>query len=285
MNTYKQVQDLIASWKAQGLSKSDLIRNTAGACLGWPYVWGAYGQQCTPAHRKAYAQRSACPAAEAEQILKRCPVCSGKSDSCSGCKYYPGGRVLDYDCRGFTRWLLGQAGITLNGAGATSQWNTASNWAEKGKISDLPAGQVCCLFMQSGSTMSHTGMCMGDGTLIHCSGEVKKGEVTDRGWTHYAIPKGIGSSGAYVEDSHRPSPDPGPEPVKKPTVRKGSRGAAVKEMQEILLRKGYDLGKWGADGIFGNKTLAAVKAFQKEAGIQVDGICGPQTWTELLKEG
>lgn len=130
MNTYAKVQSLITAWKSQSLSRTDLIRAIAEACLGWPYVWGAGGQKCTPSHRRAYAARSACPEGEAARILKKCPVCSGKQEACSVCKYYPGGPVLDFDCRGFTRWLLAQAGVSLQGAGATSQWNTESNWEE-----------------------------------------------------------------------------------------------------------------------------------------------------------
>lgn len=292
MNNYKQVEDLVASLKAQGLSKSEIIVETARACIGWPYVWGGYGQYCSPANRKAYAERAVCPSAEAEQIRKNCRVLNGKSDSCSGCKYYPSGRVRFFDCRGFTRWLLQQVGLSLKGAGATSQWNDDSNWAKKGSISDLPQGQVCCLFKREGTKMSHTGMHIGNGILIHCSGEVKQGKITDRGWTHYAIPNGIGSGGAYVVENSTselqagpepaPEPQPKPQPVTRPMLRKGSRGDAVKEMQARLIERGYNLGKCGADGIFGKMTLAAVKAFQKAKGLKVDGICGPLTWGALL---
>ena len=78
MNTYAKVQSLITAWKSQSLSRTDLIRAIAEACLGWPYVWGAAGQKCTPSHRRAYAARSACPEGEAARILKKCPVCSGE---------------------------------------------------------------------------------------------------------------------------------------------------------------------------------------------------------------
>ena len=55
-------------------------------------------------------------------------------------------------------------------------------------------------------------------------------------------------------------------------------------MQSILISTGYDLGKWGVDGVFGKQTLATVKAFQKNCGIKVDGIVGKDTWSYLLKE-
>ena len=283
MNNFKQVESLIAQWKASGLFASEIIVKTAEACLGWPYVWGAYGQKCTPSHRKAYANRSACPSGEAEQIRKKCPVCSGKKSGCEGCKYYPGGPVLDFDCRGFTRWVLGQAGFSLMGAGATSQWDNSSNWARKGLIADLPDGQVCCLFMQNGKKMSHTGLHVGGGSIIHCSGEVKRGKTTDRGWTHYAILKGL--EGETLTRLEAQVVQTVSASVSRPMLRKGSRGEPVRELQAKLMDLGYDLGVYGADGIFGKKTLAAVKAFQKDCGINVDGIAGPVTYGKLYGEG
>ncbi|WP_054635162.1 N-acetylmuramoyl-L-alanine amidase [Thalassobacillus sp. C254] len=53
------------------------------------------------------------------------------------------------------------------------------------------------------------------------------------------------------------------------------RGNDVKDIQADLTKLGYDLGE--VDGIFGPKTDAAVRAFQKNAKITVDGIVGPQT--------
>ena len=268
MNTYAKVQFLITAWKSQSLSRTDLIRAIAEACLGWPYVWGAAGQKCTPSHRLAYAARSACPEGEAARILKKCPVCSGKQEACSVCKYYPGGPVLDFDCRSFTRWLLAQAGVSLQGAGATSQWDTESNWEEKGPIADLPAGKVCCVFMRDGSSMSHTGMHLGNGEIIHCSGEVKRGKAADRGWTHYAVPRGM--------DGSPPAPE-------KPVLRRGASGEYVLQVQEILLKLGYDLSPWGADGKCGKKTEAAVRAFQTKNGLKQDGIVGKETYAALEK--
>lgn len=67
--------------------------------------------------------------------------------------------------------------------------------------------------------------------------------------------------------------------VKRPTVKKGSRGADVTYLQQQLASRGYGVGK--IDGIFGNKTLEAVKAFQAENGLAVDGSVGPKTWAAL----
>lgn len=55
----------------------------------------------------------------------------------------------------------------------------------------------------------------------------------------------------------------------------------VRSYQEQLLALGFDLGPTGADGVLGSKTKAAVKAFQKERGLLVDGIVGRDTSAAL----
>lgn len=60
-------------------------------------------------------------------------------------------------------------------------------------------------------------------------------------------------------------------------LRNGSEGADVKELQSLLIQLDYDLGKWGADGDFGDATEIAVKEFQTKAKIDIDGEVGPQT--------
>ena len=66
-----------------------------------------------------------------------------------------------------------------------------------------------------------------------------------------------------------------------PTLRKGSKGAYVTLLQKQLLDRGYGLGSWGADGDFGSATEKAVRAFQGDQGLAVDGIVGPKTWAAL----
>lgn len=58
-------------------------------------------------------------------------------------------------------------------------------------------------------------------------------------------------------------------------LRKGSTGKAVKDLQKKLIAKGFALPLYGADGDYGDETVAAVKALQKAASIIIDGIYGP----------
>jgi len=48
-----------------------------------------------------------------------------------------------------------------------------------------------------------------------------------------------------------------------------------------LLLHGYDVGVYGMDGQFGQATRAALLRFQKEKGLEADGICGTEVWTAL----
>jgi hypothetical protein len=72
-----------------------------------------------------------------------------------------------------------------------------------------------------------------------------------------------------------------------PTLRKGSNGDSVSQVQRILKKLGYDLGAYGPagdgiDGDFGKKTDEAVRKLQKEYGLTVDGVVGPKTWAVLI---
>jgi peptidoglycan hydrolase-like protein with peptidoglycan-binding domain len=62
-------------------------------------------------------------------------------------------------------------------------------------------------------------------------------------------------------------------------LRLGATGEEVKILQTGLNGKGYAL---VADGVFGPRTEAAVRQFQSDRGLQVDGIVGPQTWGALV---
>lgn len=68
-------------------------------------------------------------------------------------------------------------------------------------------------------------------------------------------------------------------PVIPPTIRRGSKGANVRKLQQELNKNGAKL---VVDDDFGAKTEAAVKAYQKSKKLTADGIVGPKTWALLL---
>ena len=241
--------------KEENMTRAEQLIGWARTELGSPYIFGAAGQKCTPAYRQQVMKNKP---EYAEAIQKNCPVLSGKQAACAGCKYE--GRKA-YDCRGLTReGLRAMTGRPIMGAGATSQWNDASNWDVKGPIQAMPE-KPCIVFVQKGSTMSHTGIYAGGGSVIHASGH-NSGVIDSpmpRNWTHYANPVGLYKEGdIYMADEY--------------LIRRRDKGEKVKALQEGLLKLGYALPRFSADGDFGAETEGAVKKFQQEHDLPIDAV-------------
>lgn len=84
-----------------------------------------------------------------------------------------------------------------------------------------------------------------------------------------------------LQSPQPPAPPPPARPG-RPTIRQGSKGQDVRDLQAHL--KGvYSLyaGHLVVDGDFGPKTKAAVMEFQRRSGLVADGIVGPLTWGRL----
>ena len=76
---------------------------------------------------------------------------------------------------------------------------------------------------------------------------------------------------------------PGPNTLAGcPLIRYGARGKITMLLQERLIFLGYSCGPCSADGEFGNATRTAVIKFQKNNGLEADGIVGKNTWRKLL---
>jgi len=78
----------------------------------------------------------------------------------------------------------------------------------------------------------------------------------------------------YYDAYHRPA-------AGRPIVRKGSRGQAVRDLQQRLNRDYPLYSKLTVDGIFGSGTQRTVREFQRRARLTVDGIVGEKTWKAL----
>lgn len=278
MRSLQAVMEDIGKIRESGIPLSEAAWKAAQLCIGWPYIFGDRGVRCTPGHREAVYQAHQ----DQKGLISKCQALNGCAEDCKGCKWYPDGqRVAAYDCRGFTYWILLQIyGWKLMGAGCTSQWDDEDNWKAKGEVADgIPQGVIVCLFYykkdkagQRTKTLEHTGLYY-NGETIECSNGVQHSATLAKKWEVWGVP-------ACVEGD-TPQPEPQPEPEKKPTLRQGDRGEAVREMQNALISLGYHVGQTGADGIFGKNTRSGVAAFQASAGIRVDGICGPETWAAI----
>lgn len=102
-------------------------------------------------------------------------------------------------------------------------------------------------------------------TYLSCGGAKIDGETTEP--QKPAIPEVVEANKPQVEI--------------KTTYKINDRGDKMLEIQKKLNKFGYNLLE---DGIFGDKTYAAVIDFQKRAGLVVDGVIGPETLAKLDME-
>ncbi len=66
-------------------------------------------------------------------------------------------------------------------------------------------------------------------------------------------------------------------------VKKGSKNEETKAIQQIMIDEGYDLSPYGIDGIYGNVTEVAIKKWQTDNNLKVDGIVGKETWQWIIE--
>ena len=233
----------------------------------WGYIWGTAGEKWTEAKQR-----------ELEK--------STDSNRAQGRKY--GKKWIGHtvaDCSGLFSWAFKQLGGTMYHGSDTMyrKWCTEKGELKKGKRTDcavLKPGTA--VFVWNGSRYSHVGLFVGDGTVIEAMGTINgvtTTKVTAGKWTHWGEVTGVDYAGDNAE-LRMQNAELNAE--NRLTIRRGSKGETVAEMQGVLELLGYDLGSCGVYGYFGRMTEKAVKAFQKDHGLKTDGICGPKTWKELM---
>ncbi len=84
------------------------------------------------------------------------------------------------------------------------------------------------------------------------------------------------SNGSKVEASDAAS-------IGERVLRNGMTGEDVKQLQSNLISLGYELGRWGADGDFGDATELALEEFQKDNALEVDGEYGSKSHEAMVK--
>ncbi len=153
---------------------------------------------------------------------------------------------------------------------ANGMFNRAS---EKGDIASMP--EVPGLIVRFNG---HAGIYIGNGRVIEARGfkyGIVETAVDERPWTHwYKMPEldyeGVAMPAEYLPGNR--------------ILCRGMRGSDVSQAQNMLLALGYDLPKYGADGQYGAETELAVRAFQSDATLNVDGLCGFQTFAALTAQ-
>ena len=131
----------------------------------------------------------------------------------------------------------------------------------------------------------HIGVYIGDGLAVECTPIWKDGvQITavhnigrrsgynGRTWTSHGKLPYI----RYETDSVKGYT------LTLPQVYKGCKGELVAAVQALLIDRGYSCGASGVDGSFGSATEKAVRAFQSDCEIDVDGYVGRDTMMHLL---
>ena len=234
---------------------------------GWGYIWGTAGETWTAAKQKEL-EKTTDPDREKGREY--------------GSKWI-GKKVAD--CSGLFSWAFRQLGGYMY-HGSNTMWNkycTAKGSLKSGKRTDgaeLEPGTAVFTYNAKKNNRGHVGLYIGNGWVIEAQGTkagVVRSKVTNSKWVEWGELKGVDYGNAQpVPQPVTPSADP-----VTPTLKKGSKGDYVQLLQTKLIMLGYDLGSYGADGDFGSKTTEAVKAFQKDRGLEVDGIVGKKTWEAL----
>lgn len=117
-----------------------------------------------------------------------------------------------------------------------------------------------------------------DSKYLKSSDYLKRGDILCNPGKHTVMVLDTGAKAGNVSD-----PDTvATYAVMLPIVCKDDKSETVRAMQQLLILRGYDCGKYGADGEYGSGTQTALKAYQSANGLTADGECGPKTWTKLL---
>lgn len=248
----------------------------------WGYIWGTAGVLWTSAKQ----------AQKVQYMVSKYGSDWQKNADAKDDNYYKaalyGSKWVGHsvaDCSGLFVWAFKQLGGSIY-HGSNSIYDRYCS--EKGKITDeirktmLPGTAV--FVCKASGNKSHIGLYIGNGTVIEAQGTqagVCTSKLNTAKWTYYGLLKDVQYTAS--EAPEQPSaPKDEETPVQSlPTLRRGNTGAYVTLLQTKLEYLGYDLGKYGIDGDFGSATLAAVKAFQKDHGLESDGVVGTKTWQAL----
>ncbi len=249
----------------------------------WGYIWGTSGVLWTAAKQKALEKTT-------------------DSDRANSRKY--GSQWIGHmvaDCSGLISGFFSRnKGKMVHGSDTMFRnWCQARGTLQGGKRTDgklLQPGTAVFNYDTVKGKYYHVGVFIGDGLVIEAMG-AQHGVTTSKitRWGYWGELKGldysgmgsvqqVGGQGAGTQGTGTRDQGQDGLIVLCPTIRKGSKGEPVELLQKALQKLGYDLGPCGVDGDFGSATRVAVKMYQQERGLAVDGICGPRTWQALKKD-
>lgn len=179
---------------------------------------------------------------------------------------------------------------TVSGKVSRAGWENPGNhkqgFGQYVRIDCTADGAACCAYYgHLSQVLVHVGDTVQIGQHIGVEGNTGRSTGSH---LHYCIRRG-GVKGQQIDiNAHSGVPnkkgtyDSSTAPTLR-NIRQGTRGDDVKTLQQLLIDAGYSCGATGADGICGKNTTAAIRAYQQDHGLAVDGIAGPKTIGELNK--
>lgn len=207
----------------------------------------------------------------------------------------------DYDCSSLVISAFKQAGVPLT---CTYTGNMYSNMIANGFVNVTNScNLVTGAGMQAGdvllNTVNHTAMYIGNGNLVQASinekGTVSGGqkgdqtgkEIYSRSYYNYPWNYVLRYQGKENTTNSPSSPNSNPNANKNyvkvaitvPMIECGDEGKAVAALQALLCSWGY---KCDIDGEFGRDTENKLKQFQTSKRLEVDGVCGKNSWNALF---
>ena len=250
--------------------------------LGQPYWYGCCLYKCTESLRSRKAEQypshyGTSRTARYKQDIAAKKICADCIGGIKGYAWTDGGSgVLESIGTGkpFTS-KYGANGCPDKGANSmfTYAKQKGMDW---GVIGTLP--EIVGLALHKDG---HVGVYVGNGYAVEWRGYADgciKTKVAGRGWTHWYRLTFIQYGPALPLTPDIPT-DPSVRELFYTPGKAMPRGEDVRALQADLNALGYACG--AADGIFGPKTSAAIVAFQRDHGLEVDGIVGKQTRTAL----
>lgn len=212
---------------------------------------------------------------------------TARDDRHGYCQDHRWGEDGDYDCSSAVITAWEQAGVPVKSKGATYTGNMLSVFTANGFVdvtaqvnrstgAGLKRGDVLL------NTVHHTAMYCGDGKEVEAS-------INEKGTAHGGTP-GDQTGKEFLIRTYRNYPwtnvlryigGNSATATNKNYLEIGDSGAAVKTMQLMLIECGYSCGTAGADGEFGSGTDAALRKFQKDNSLVVDGQYGPASKLKL----
>lgn len=190
------------------------------------------------------------------------------------------------DCSGLTSKLGADFGLKFY-HGSNSSWrNDCAYKGKKTKGLKIPVG--AWMYTGTENSHGHIGIVVDDTWVVEAQGTkagVTRTKITASKWTYWGLGKGITFDFIPGQEAVKETPKTATDKktyskVNYPTIRRGTKGDLVYQLQTFLSMDGSSL---AIDGIFGPGTQSAVRAFQKRYNLDVDGIVGPQTWGKLLE--